>query len=420
MSVVFLLVRAAAASAQLMVANEDTFGVPFGDPPALVVEAPGVLENDTLDGSPAWQGGVSVEILPVSDVSHGTLVLHADGSFAYTPNAGFSGSDSFVYRAVAGKTTSQATVTLTACTGGPEFFSCWQEASYLGKLAELGYQTFKESFEDDAVWGSVRSTVSVTNSAPEITHRGITWTSNHPATNPITTGQGAARTGLWGVYDPDHGSATGTAMECDMDNPPPTCLFHDGFSGIRTAGEGALHGAGGYITGITGANVAIVLDDTRQTTMGKLPDSADHYFFGVIDASASGFNQFEFREIDGKVGQERLIFGDDFVFATAPTAKAYHISALNGSDTMGDGSLPRPWQTLTHALSQIDGTLVPATLMITADTYPEDLVVNKVPGLYHLAGGWNEAFLIGTGVTVIDGSLVIAGASVIVSNLLIQ
>ena len=32
-------------------------------------------------------------------MSHGTLTLNADGGFTYTPNAGFSGPDSFTYHA---------------------------------------------------------------------------------------------------------------------------------------------------------------------------------------------------------------------------------------------------------------------------------------------------------------------------------
>ena len=42
--------------------------------------------------------------------------------------------------------------------------------------------------------------------------------------------------------------------------------------------------------------------------------TAAHKFFGVIDTG--GFSQFEFRETEGKVGDEKNIFGDDFTFGT--------------------------------------------------------------------------------------------------------
>lgn len=55
--------------------------------------------------------------------------------------------------------------------------------------------------------------------------------------------------------------------------------------------------------------------------VGKLAH-ATWQFFGVIDATTSGFTGFEFREVDGKIGQARFIFGDDFTIAmpadTAP------------------------------------------------------------------------------------------------------
>ncbi|MDP9387074.1 MAG: Ig-like domain-containing protein [Actinomycetota bacterium] len=58
---------------------------------ALTVPAPGVLSNDTdVDGDAL---SASVGAAP----ANGTLALNADGSFAYTPNTGFSGGDSFTY-----------------------------------------------------------------------------------------------------------------------------------------------------------------------------------------------------------------------------------------------------------------------------------------------------------------------------------
>ena len=46
----------------------------------------------------------------MSGPANGTLTLNADGSFSYTPNANFNGSDSFSYRASDGTLTSAATV----------------------------------------------------------------------------------------------------------------------------------------------------------------------------------------------------------------------------------------------------------------------------------------------------------------------
>jgi VCBS repeat-containing protein len=74
----------------------------------LTVPAPGVSGNDTdPDGDPLT---AAVGVGP----AHGTLVLNADGSFTYTPAAGFSGTDSLTYTTTDGTLTSApATVTLT-------------------------------------------------------------------------------------------------------------------------------------------------------------------------------------------------------------------------------------------------------------------------------------------------------------------
>ena len=300
-----LLLSATSVDAQTLVANDDDYGVPFGRP--LAVEPFGVLDNDTLDDAPAASAAVTTEL--VSDVNHGVLTLNANGSFTYTPDSTFVGSDAFIYRAVSAPVSQEATVTLTACTGGPQIFSCWQEASFLAKSVELGISGFQEGFEDEAVWGIARSPAT----APSISSMGILWETNHPdppAGNEITTGTGPAQTGQYGVWDDAHGYATGTTLQCAQ-NPPPECLFHDGFMGTNELGARTLHGVGGFITGTTGANVAVVLHGTGQIGFGPLPDPG-HHFFGVIDAGAQGFMTFEFRELDGKVGQERRIFGDDF------------------------------------------------------------------------------------------------------------
>jgi VCBS repeat-containing protein len=75
----------------------------------LNVAAPGVLGNDT-----DADGDLLTAVLDTG-VANGELTLNSDGSFSYTPNAGFSGSDSFSYRASDGAADSNVvTVTITA------------------------------------------------------------------------------------------------------------------------------------------------------------------------------------------------------------------------------------------------------------------------------------------------------------------
>jgi len=84
----------------------DAYTTPFET--TLSIDAPGVLGNDDAHTAP----GLTAVL--VSGVAHGTLTLGADGAVLYTPDAGFAGADSFVYRAdSAAGTGGTASVTIT-------------------------------------------------------------------------------------------------------------------------------------------------------------------------------------------------------------------------------------------------------------------------------------------------------------------
>jgi hypothetical protein len=72
---------------------------------SLRVAAPGTLGNDL---------GAGLRVTGQTDPGHGSVAVAADGSYVYTPNAGYSGPDSFTYTLTdaAGKTAS-TTVALT-------------------------------------------------------------------------------------------------------------------------------------------------------------------------------------------------------------------------------------------------------------------------------------------------------------------
>lgn len=52
----------------------------------------------------------------ISNPANGAVTLNADGSFTFTPNAGFAGTDSFVYRPTAGGSLTKVTVTAGVAT----------------------------------------------------------------------------------------------------------------------------------------------------------------------------------------------------------------------------------------------------------------------------------------------------------------
>jgi hypothetical protein len=90
------------------VAQNDSYSVAEGT--TLTVTAPGVLANDT--------GGSGATAILVSTARNGTLALHEDGSFAYTPNNGFVGADTFTYQEnFGGLSSNVASVTVNVTLG---------------------------------------------------------------------------------------------------------------------------------------------------------------------------------------------------------------------------------------------------------------------------------------------------------------
>ncbi len=97
-------------------------------------------DNDTLsvvdtDGNPA--NGIT----PVSGPANGSLVLNADGTFSYTPDANFNGTDSFTYRISDGNGGfSEAVVTLTINpvndlpVAGPDALTTPEDQPFTGSL----------------------------------------------------------------------------------------------------------------------------------------------------------------------------------------------------------------------------------------------------------------------------------------------
>jgi VCBS repeat-containing protein len=86
------------------VALADTYST--NEDATLTVTIPGVLTNDSdADLDP-------LSAVLVTNVSNGSLSLASDGSFVYTPNLNFNGTDSFTYKANDG-TVDSSTVTVT-------------------------------------------------------------------------------------------------------------------------------------------------------------------------------------------------------------------------------------------------------------------------------------------------------------------
>ncbi len=108
----------------------------------LTVPLPGVLANDT----DAQSNSLTASI--VAQATNGTVVLNPNGSFTYNPTTGYTGPDSFTYRANDGALNSNtATVSITVSAGGVNGFT-------------------NGSFESDFTNWNVTGNVEIQSSSP--------------------------------------------------------------------------------------------------------------------------------------------------------------------------------------------------------------------------------------------------------------
>jgi hypothetical protein len=207
------------------------------------------------------------------------------------------------------------------------------ETDFLNDLAAAGYVVIHEGFEDNADWGDVRSSiVDGTFTKAEVSSQGLIWTSNNQ-TSGITTGNGPARTGQYGLYSIPHGSYTNpdSGADCWV---PGEC--GDGWRG--RAVDGLIYAIGGWIdTNTPYAKLGMFIGEYpdnpvdfgetcnppgSENCFGNSSIGTTPEFFGVIDVA--GFERFEYREMEGKregssEGDLKFIFSDDFYFVTGDT-----------------------------------------------------------------------------------------------------
>jgi uncharacterized protein (TIGR03437 family) len=179
------------------------------------------------------------------------------------------------------------------------------EAAYLAAIANLGYTTIQEGFENAGVWGSARSP----GTAASVASNGIIWTSNHLIANTapdnLSTGSTAAHTGSWGVFSQPHG---------DPDAVLPSDPTKDGIVATRVPGNGLFYGVGGWVSGDPGSHLVMILDGDELHAVDLGSFGAAWQFFGAT--FPNGFSTVELRETNGLVSNPKRLFADDLTLAT--------------------------------------------------------------------------------------------------------
>jgi VCBS repeat-containing protein len=130
----FLLISHAAAVAAGAVVGDPGM-LPAAVVPAAVADVFNVPYNTGIHNDVSLNDNAVSSVTLVAGPSHGTLTLNADGTFNYTPDAGYSGNDTFSYAGNGGSPATTVTLTVAAQKTGTANLPVAVADSYTSSLA---------------------------------------------------------------------------------------------------------------------------------------------------------------------------------------------------------------------------------------------------------------------------------------------
>ncbi|SER06606.1 RHS repeat-associated core domain-containing protein [Nitrosomonas sp. Nm51] len=366
----------------LVSTGEDAYATINGLP--LVVDtATGVLNND------AGNVGNTLTATVVDAPSHGSLNLNTDGSFSYAPDAGFTGTDTFTYRASDGvglSTPTQVDITVSPIsvsspsvsegnTGTQQAVFSIQLEQPLSTNLILNYQTIDGTAiagEDYVAAGdSVTIPAGQTETTIQIAINGDTDLETEETFTLAITPQGGAETF----------NAAATIIADDVQQPPVAEL--DAYS-VANGATLTVNVIDGVLTNDTDAEgdalTAAVVDEPSQ---GVLNLNADGSFTYTPNAGFAGTDTFTYRAFDGT---------DFSVPATVSiTVDLPVIFAITGELIVPDSLNPGGTGTSQLIYENNSSTAIPGTLVF-AQAIGGGLLADSLTGDYS-----DGIFLLGLG-----------------------
>jgi VCBS repeat-containing protein len=362
------------------VADNDSYNTNENTP--LTIAAPGVLANDTdVEGS-------TLTAALVAGPSNGTLTLNANGSFTYTPNANFIGTDTFTYKARDHSLDSNvATVSITVqsldyfyfsmTTGGTLGGVSFTDADILRLAIGANGPQFSLFFDGSDVGLNGNQTAEDIDAFAFLPNGSIIVSTIGPFSVPgpggttLTgagedllqfwpTSLGPATAGTWEFFF--DGSDVG--LSGSNENIDAVAVLDDDRIVISTAGAFAANGVSGQDEDLIAFTGTLGSSDTSGTW--------EYYFNGT--PSSIGLGEFASEDIDG-------------LFVSDPDAPTLYFS------TRGNFSVPLPGGTLTGANEDVFA--FHPTSLGSNTTGAFDPVLTLDGSLYGLGGFDIDGFYLG-------------------------
>ena len=287
--------------------------------------ADGVLAND-LDPEQA-----NMTATVVQGPAHGTLTLNANGSFTYTPNAGYSGPDSFSYRASDGALNDVATVNLTvnpnvAPVAGADAYSVDRNGSIAVSAAE---GVLANDADPDNSSGGLLA-ASVTQGPQNGT---LAFNSDGSFTYTPHAGFYGTDSFTYTASDGDDATPTTVSINVVNHNALPDAVA-DSYE-LNKNGSLVIDAAGGVLANDTDADDSLTVEVVNGPQHGTLMLNPDGSFTYVPHAGFHGVDSFSYRasdDLDSDVATVTLTV-NNVNTAPVPNADAYQLNE-NGSLTV--------------------------------------------------------------------------------------
>ena len=293
---------------------------------ALTVDAAdGVLAND-LDPENA-----NLTATVVQGPAHGTLVLNPDGSFTYTPDAAYSGPDSFSYRAGDGALDDVAIVNLTvnpnvAPVAGADAYEVDRNGAI---TVSAGEGVLANDADPDNSSGGALSAAVV--EGPQ--HGTLSLNPDGSFTYTPHAGFYGTDSFTYAASDGDDATPTGVSIHVVNHNALPDAVA-DAYALDRN-GTLVIDAPGGVLANDTDADDDLTAEVVNGPQHGTLTLNPDGSFTYVPEAGFHGVDSFSYRAGDGLDSDVATVTLTVNNVNTAPVsnADAYQLNE-NGSLTV--------------------------------------------------------------------------------------
>jgi VCBS repeat-containing protein len=286
---------------------------------------PGTLSATDVDGD-------ALTFSKVSDPANGTVTVNANGSFSYTPNAGFTGADSFSFKANDG-TVDSNTATVSITVNHVNHAPVANDSTLTTAEDTLGTGTVTATDADGDALTFSKATSPANGSATVNANGSFSYTPN--------ANFNGADSFTFSVSDGNGGTATGTvSVTVTSVNDAPVAA-----AGTLTVNQDTANN-GGNLAATDVDGDALTFSKVSDPANGTVTVNANGSFSYTPNAGFTGADSFSFKANDGTVDSNTATVNITVSHVNhAPTATAGTLAVnrntakaglVSASDTDGD------------------------------------------------------------------------------------